>query len=572
MKGGSETSLSTRIFIGEPVQYRSEYVCLNEICCALEGLGRWACVFANVHLSGRQIDMIVFTARATVVVEVKAYTQKVQGGVNGLWEQIGPYGKRKIGNAYTQALNAKNALRDEIQREIQIDGYPNSLIVITPKLPNGSALPSDFKVVVAELTQVAQELERPSGALLTQAQCESLARRLNLEEVRSAGAAIDEELLDSERVFRVYADSFRDFHGPSTAALIPDQYTYSDARIGLQEVHSVVQTGSNALQIQGPSGCGKTLLATSCAVSCLDADCMPFFVAAGDFDGDLKRLLDKESALLGLHSAIQIVKVAKLLGKRLVIFLDGYNECRDDLKLILTRSLRAFALRYNAGIVLSTQQDIVRPELLIKETVTVGRPSDELKASIAGIAQDDANGNVRGLLQAADSGLEAALIGQVGMALPNGASKFGLFDTYVRTKLGVAASPGIRVLTLFAETLVQRACFSLTVREFDRLFGSSTLVHPDQLVRARLLHIRGDRISFVHELFFSAFAAEAVIRSAKGDVSSIRAALDLPRFFSSRVLIVGAIDDEDVLQAVVDGLSDQALLTACFQGECGETA
>jgi hypothetical protein len=574
MNGSSDTSSLIRLFIGEPIQHRSEYDCLNEVCFALAKTRRWAYVFANFHLNGRQIDMVVFTEATTVVVEVKGYSYPVRGGTNGTWEQTGSYGTRKIGNGYSQALNAKNTLRDEIQREIQVDGYPNSLVVITPSVPKGSTLTSDFKVVIAELSQVAHELERPSGALLTEDQCECLAKRLSLEEVGSPQAALDEELLEAERAFKSYADSFRDFNCPLATALIPDQYTYSDGRVGLQEIQSVVHAGSSSLQIHGPSGCGKTMLTTSCAVSCLDAGCIPLFVVGGNFEGDFKRLLDKEAALLGLHSVSRIIKIGKLLSKRPIVFLDGYNECRDDLKLTLTRSLRAFALRYDAGIVLSTQNDIVRPDLLITQSIIVNRPSDELKATIANIAPDEACGNLRSLLQAAESGLEAALVGQVGMVMPNGTSKFGLFDTYVRTKLGIAASEGIRVLTSIAETLVHRACFSLSVREYDRLLDSTTLAHLDhrKLVRAKLLHIRGDRIGFVHELFFSAFAAEAVIRSTKGDVSSIRAALESPRFFSSKVLILGAIDDEDVLCAVIDGLSDQTLLSACFQGECGETA
>jgi Holliday junction resolvase-like predicted endonuclease len=574
MRNGSETSSLIRLFIGEHVQHRSEYVCLKEIWRALAKKERWAYVFVNIHLSGRQIDLVVFTERTTVVVEVKGYLHPVRGGLNGPWEQVCPHGTRKIRNAYNQALDAKNALRDEIQRNIQVVGYPNSLVAIAPNIPKGSSITSDFKVVISELAQLEYELDRPSDALLTQEQCESLARRLGLEEIGLVEAAIDEELLDAERIFKSYASSFRDCYKPLAEVLIPDEYSYSDVRLGLQEVQLLVHTGNSSFQIRGPSGCGKTLLTMSCALSCFEAGCVPIFAAGHNFEGDFKRLLDKDAALLDLHSASQIIKAAKLLGKRVVIFLDGYNECRENLRSILTRSLRAFALRYDAGIVLSTQENIERPELLSTQTVLVNRPSDELKAAIAKIPHNDTNVNFRSLLQATGSGLEAALVGQVGTVMPYGASKFGLFDTYVRTKLRGVASEGIRILASFAEMLVQRACFSLTVREFDRLFDGTARIHLDQqrLVDAKLLHVRGDRIGFVHEMFFSAFAAEAVIRAAGGDVANIRTALESPRFFSSTVLILGAIDDENLLEAVLNGLTDQALLTACYHGECGEAA
>jgi hypothetical protein len=309
-------------------------------------------------------------------------------------------------------------------------------------------------------------------------------------------------------------------------------------------------------------------------MACLNEGEIPIFVSAGNFEGSFQQLLDKEAALLGMRSASELTKLARILSKRLILFLDGYNECVDDLQLNLTRSLKAFSIRYDASIVISTQQNIVRSDLLIASTVVVKRPSAELKASIANITANDTSGNLNSLLAVTNSGLEAALVGHVGATLLAGASKFDLFNSYARIKLGVAASEGIKVLTLIAETLVYRACFSLSVREFDRLCDGTTLVNLDrqQLVREKLLHVRGDRISFVHELFFSAFAAEVAIRSANGNAQRICAALDSPRFFSSKVFILGAIEDDRVLQEVLRDLHDHTLLSACSRGECGAIA
>jgi hypothetical protein len=238
MTNSLDTLSPIRIFIGEPLQHRSDYECVTEVCRVLTQTGQWAFVFANFHLAGRQVDVVVFTEEATFVIEAKCYSHPVSGGTNGPWEQLGPYGTRRIRNAYEQAWNARNALRDEIQRAFQIDGYPNGLVIITPEIPSGSRLASNFKVVIAGLDQTGQELQRPSGALLTQAQCETLAMRLRLEQIGSIGAALDEEVLIAERAYKSYTDAFSEFHCPVAAALIDDEYSIGETKFGLAEVLS----------------------------------------------------------------------------------------------------------------------------------------------------------------------------------------------------------------------------------------------------------------------------------------------------------------------------------------------
>lgn len=563
-----------QIFIGEPIQHRSDYDCLSEVYSILIQKGQWAYVFANFHLADRQVDLLVFTEKTTAIIEAKNYSFPVRGGTNGPWEQYGPNGKRKIRNAYEQAWNARNTLRDEITRRYKIDGYPNGLVIITPEIPKGSDLSTNHKVVIKGLSQVGPELARPSGAHLTQDQCTSFAKTLRLERVEHIEAALDSQVLIAERTHQAYAEAFRAFHTPLAEALLEDKYTFDKAKIGRDKVQSLVLSGDHGVFIKGPSGCGKSMLATYCAIACLGADFIPVFVNGGNFEGNFQRLLDKEAALLGLRSASCITKMARTLGRRLILFLDGYNECPESLQLNLTRSIRAFSLRYGASIVISTQQDISRCDLLEAHSVFVHRPSDALKASLAKVSKPDPTGNLHSLLQVTTSGLEASLAGQVGTTLPAGSSRFGLFDCYARIKLGIAASEGIRLLTSIAEKLVFETCFSLSVREFDRLCDGANLVHLNgsQLIRSKLLHVRGDRVSFVHELFFAAFSAEAVIRSANGNAQKIIAALDSPRFFSAKVFILGAVENNQVLQEVLSNLNDQDLLSACFQGECGATA
>jgi len=565
-----------RIFIGAPLEHQSDHDSLRAAHAALMQSHCWAYVFANFNVSGRQLDLAIFTEATTLVIEAKGYTQPIRGGMNGPWEQRGPYGTKKIGNAYDQVLGAKNALRDEMQRVTQVNGYPNGLVAILPDIPVDSVVTSgDFKAAVGGEHHIAEMLSQRSGALLTEEQCEALARRLRLEAVASVDAALNDQVLIATRACATYFTAFAQYYGPLAAKLQSDQYEQKESAIALKDVQSMAAESAEGILVRGPSGCGKTLLVTSCAMSCMQRNCIPIFLSAKDFDGRLQGLLDGEVALLNSRSVRSIVGASKLLGKRIILFLDGYNECRDDLKVALTRSLRAFALRLGSGLVVSTQHGLSRPELLSMKTVIVKRPSDELKAALARLEElGDQAGNCMSLLQAARSGLEAVLVGQAGSLLPVGASRFALFDTYSRIKLGITSSEGIRVLSALASILAERACFSLSIREFDRL-GDSVSLSPearDVLFRSQLLYQRGDRVSFVHELFYAAFAAEAVIRKAGGDASQIQSALKSPRFHSSRSFIIGGVEDDRVTQDVLERNTDQDLLDACCRGECGAFA
>lgn len=571
---GATTSM--HIYIGEPVRNRSERDCLVAACEVLEGAGGWSYVFANFHAAGRQIDLVILTESTTLIVEAKGYSLPVQGGINGQWVQHGPYGNKKIDNAYNQALEGKNAFRDTMQKIVPVSGYPNAAVVISPDIPNESKLTSgDFKVAVGGAGLIQQTLSQPSGARLSQPQCEALARHLGLDLVSSKDAAINGEVIDAERLCSAYLSAFEEFYGPTAAELLHDSYECNADEVVSSDVCSMVKQGGSGVLIRGPSGCGKTLLSASCAMSCIEGGDVPLFIAARDFNGQLQTLLNKETSLLNGCPAASILRAVKTLGKQIVLFLDGYNECAENFRVGLTRSLRAFALRYDARIVISTQCDLDRPDLLQLKTIVVRYPSDELKAILAGIERgENISGDIRSLLDTASSGLEASLVGKIGALMPSGASKFVLFNAYARERLKAAAAEGIRILCAFAESMLRRSSFSLSVREFDRICDSQNLspAGRQQLSHSQLLLERGDRVSFVHELLFSAFSAEAVIRSSKGDPVRIREALNSPRFSSSKVFILGAVEDETLLHEVLDGCSDQDLIASAARGECGAAA
>jgi len=73
-------------------------------------------------------------------------------------------------------------------------------------------------------------------------------------------------------------------------------------------------------------------------------------------------------------------------------------------------------------------------------------------------------------------------------------------------------------------------------------------------------------------MFFNVFAAESVVRRAGGQAAALSTALASPQHADRRDLIVGAIDDNVLLLAVLDELTDSQVFTACLAGVCGAPA
>ncbi|EOT8214321.1 NERD domain-containing protein [Escherichia albertii] len=565
-----------RLFIGERVEHASDRDVLVTVCDVLEKGTGWAYIFANFNVNGRQVDAAVFSATTTLVIEAKGYTLPIKGDVNGRWTQVGAYGSRKLRNGYTQALDAKNALRDSMAELFgTLSGYPNALLAITPAIPSGSSLPqSDFKVKSGGLDAIKIALSSISGALLSEDQCQALAVHLNLEGVSGIDAAINETVLISERTVSCYESAFLEYHGPTGARLLQDQYLLDDKLISASNILKKAMSSQSALLIRGPSGCGKSLLSAHIATECMQAGLLPIHIQGKDFEGKLQKIIDAELILLGA-SVRDVLRASRLLVKHIVLFIDGYNECPEHLQIALTRSIQAFSLRYGAGVVITSQGALARQELFPVEEIQVRPPQHALKSQIAKLSQEDENFmNCQALLEIALSGLEAELIGQAATSLPAGASTFVLFDTVTRMCLGSFATEGIRALSGFAEKLISQTAFSMSIREFDRFCDATSVTDTTRhaLLDSRLVLQRGHRLSFSHEMFFYAFIAESAIRVARTDSERVQAFLRSPRFNGSKTLIVGAMEDDSTLRDILEKTTDRGILESCVRGECGDTA
>lgn len=562
------------LYVGNAIEHASEREVMAALVERLSSIGGWAAIFANFHVGGRQIDFLVATESLTLVIEAKHFSRRVRGKVNGHWQMSSSGGVwRNVGNPYLQALEAKNALRDRLRASYgELPGYPDACVVITPTLPAGSDVPaSDFKVSIIDAGTLAGVTAKRSGLLLSREQWTVFAQKLRLQRVQTASAACDPMLLEQEALVAAYRSEFLRTYSPDISSLKTDSYVVGDEETDASRVADRVAQGVEDLLILGPSGCGKTLLAKKIALHCLMQNHVPIFLQAKYFAGKLSESVEREATILGAPSATSLIKAAKATGSPLMLVLDGYNECPTVEQLVLTRSIAAAVRRLGAKLVVSAQTDIVRPDLIDAMHVLVREPGKVLKRAIAGSTAGD---RFDYLLDSVSSGLEADFVGRVGTTLADGSSRFALFDAYARQKLGGDASDGIRLLSAVAAQLVDRTSFSLSIRDFDRLAATEHISGDvlGRIIATGLVVRRPDKVSFSHELIFSAFAAESVVRRANCNIDSVLLALGAPKYRNARSLILGAYDDDRFVMKVLAETTDADLLRAALGGECGLAA
>ena len=566
------------IYIGSLVEYESERSMLREVVRFLATDGRQAVIFANFEVGSRQIDLLVASDDVALVIEAKGFTRPVRGGENGDWQLHLASGRWKdIRNPYQQVLNATLAVKNAVA-DFAGTGAPyiDAVLVFSPAIPFGSqAFEGNHKVSVTGLNGLQEELRKQRPSALSVDRWREFAECLGLRRAASVCAACDHKLKESENRLRQYRAMFCSTYWKGDA-LVPFSCRLDGKTISSDEVAHLVLERGGGLLLQGPSGCGKSILAKASGKAFNDLGGVTINIQGKEFVGRIKDMVDREAALLGAQSGAQLLKDTSRLGQPILFIVDGYNECPENLQEQLTRGMAALAGRYRGGLLVTSKVAIVRGDLLELQKVDVLPPSMETKFAIARAALEGKVQleTIENLLVAVSTGLEARFVGEVGVTLTPGSSRYALFDAFTRNRLGDAASDGIRVLSQVAAWLFKRVAFGMSIREFDRLMDhNDVLAELRKLVLDRgLLTIRGGWVSFPHEMFLDAFAAEAVVRQAANSPDAVLKAISAPLHAARKDLVIGAIDDDSMLDCLLPRLEDHASIRACLQGQCGSHA
>jgi hypothetical protein len=140
----------------------AEQLVLQRVLSILGRRGEDAVILVNLLHGRHEIDLVVATHTATLVMEIKGYRQAVEGGINSHYWRTVATGERRS-NAYEKIDSAHMNLKDSLRAMTGIDpGYAHAVVLLAYGEPMGSNLPeSDHRVTVTDFEALESLLSTP---------------------------------------------------------------------------------------------------------------------------------------------------------------------------------------------------------------------------------------------------------------------------------------------------------------------------------------------------------------------------------------------------------------------------
>lgn len=465
----TEKSFETEIYIGGPIEHASERKFLAHVVSWLSDQRIRAVVLANVEIDGRQVDCIVATNSFVSVVEVKTSQLPLRGDLNGAWARLSVSGEwNDYTNAYQQAVGAKNRVRDAMQAMKPVGKFhPDGYVVFTSPLPGGSQVTSgNFKALVTTIDLFPGQLNLAGVSPWTIADWQAFARKFKLTAMTLNRVVGGAEVRETFELLKRYSDAVASEYGFAAEHWMPETETQREELSGAAAADA-------GCYINGPSGCGKSLMAKWLAAKLAAEGQQVFFLAAKNFVGSWADSLRREVGLLVDDAPGNLYRAVARSDRAVFLIIDGINEF-GVMATEALRGVRALARRMGARLIV-TGQDAQLTELRGLRSVTVARPTLDLKQRIARSTGGELTPVAQEVLRCIGSGIEAGLVGQIGADLKANATRLLLVDQYIRKRLGGHARAGSFGLRRLASTLHERVAFSMAEAGFDELMHAEGL-------------------------------------------------------------------------------------------------
>ncbi|MDP1572027.1 MAG: nuclease-related domain-containing protein [Vicinamibacterales bacterium] len=571
------------LLIGSPLSgYEARF--LRRLYADIEPTG--ALILANFHAGSRQIDFVVVTDSMAAIIELKHLSEPIFGQQNGRWMIGDRSGKRRPypgPNPWQQTLEQKYALSDEMRQYEARRGGTSSprffaefdaYVCIVPQLhPRSDVFRGDNKVGVRSYVDVI-------GALRSGAKTASWSRgdwlqfatgHLSLAPA-TLDQATDPNVLAATDVVRAYESRVECVLGFQLPPLLP---AAEERCVGQTLVDSVL-AGDNHLLV-GPSGSAKTFHLHHVAVAAARQGAeVPVLVEPRTYrGGDFWSLVRRGIAPMHSADARAFLDAVRLCGLRPVLLVDALNECPAEHVGELLRGVQAFALHFDARVVLASQDELALPDDLTPRITHLTTPAGEDKRQIyrhhAGVASmPDADY----FCEAFTNAYELTVAGRChGTGVP-ASTRTELFDRYVQARLSEHYHVGAALLRAIATEMAKTVSSSWERSEYERFAErllaerGGSLATLDYLRRCGLIRLNDGFFSFEHELLADHFNATEIYR--RHDRSSdLTAELRKPRNQRLIELVLPRLIDDATTSDVLSVVVDRALLSRVIEGRCG---
>jgi hypothetical protein len=479
----------------------------------------------------------------------------------------------------TDARKIKSTLRSFLNNDY-LQTFPNGLrflLLSNQKRPalSDNALapyrhffdPKKDILIVRDLVLQAKKLyyeDKPIFGLVKQ----FLEREFGQQATQSKNGLISFE--NTTEKIQFFKQIFAANQDTLTKNFVPVEYSL-DGQTYLSDGLDQQEWTNDGLIIYGPSGCGKSALSRQIAVKMI-GKVFPVILEAKYYERGLQSLFAKEVHAYGFDSDAEFLAHVVRYNQRVLLILDGLNECKPELCAKFILETKKAANDKHLKLIITTQV----PEPALQEfgflEIYVQRPSTEIREAIAtAYSRQSVVKKLTPILTVISTGLEAKMVGEIGSSEFTTNSRFALFAAFVRIKLGEAHIGGFQLMAVVAQFMSDKITFSLTIRAVETLLLNHALpsVIYRQCLQSGILDERSGKVSFSHEMFFNFFVADSIARFAANS-DEILSALNAPKNADKKLLIIGAIDDEQLINQVLSGISDSNVFDALLEGEGGE--
>jgi hypothetical protein len=587
------------VFCGIPLELESEKAFLAKLKEDLSFRGESGLILANFFPSesSHQIDFLVVTSRSVCHVELKTLTAPVVGGLNGLWSLVRPDGLLKphgSKNPYRQALDGKIAISDELHAFTNSDqSLPNiavgdrffkhfeSVVCVYPELLPGSRVPSDYKVRVcgypALLTRLARGTKQPPG--WTRETWVAFAMHLALVRSEEDGEKLPADLRDAQLAIEEYRHRLSNYLTLDLSPLVKTTLLKASSPVEFRMIEESVLSGRH-MQLVGKSGSGKSLLMKHLMLNALEHGLTPLIISARDYAGKLSSLFDRAIAHLHPDTGMHLLKSAERCGARLVLVVDGFNECPVKGRESLLRDIQAFCLRWNFPVHITTQEAVRDSQLLGDAVFEFAPLTNEERAAIL-------QAHCTGLLPPEylelctpfETAYELSLAAAYFTTERPATTRATLFDAYVTRRCENTDDPIIvRTLLCRLAAHMNRHYVSSTSmtearREALRFLNKSggNARHFNDALKSGLVDCQQNLFAFKHEMLERFFQAESLMQE-HDSIECLAHTVALPSNRQAAEFVLGMESDAKAIRHYLEELADIDILQGCLRGTFGPVA